>query len=142
MNGNAELLNYIYQNSEMGVNTVNQMLEITQDASFRQHLEKQRERYQSINEEAQSMLEKLHLDEKGLSKSSQIKTHMMVSMQTMTDHSTPHLAEMMLLGSNMGVIDALKNIRKYAQADAEVLTLMKQLLHFEEECVERLKPFI
>lgn len=48
MDGNAELLNYIYQNSEMGVNTVEQMMEITQDETFRQHLEKQRERYQSI----------------------------------------------------------------------------------------------
>ncbi len=34
MNGNAELLNFIYQNSQMGVTTLKQLLDITKDEVF------------------------------------------------------------------------------------------------------------
>ena len=35
MNANAELLNYVYQNSQMGVDTLSRFLEMTEDVSFR-----------------------------------------------------------------------------------------------------------
>lgn len=38
MNGNAELLNFIYQNSQMGVDTIRQLMDIVQDAEFNKHL--------------------------------------------------------------------------------------------------------
>ncbi len=43
MNGNAELLNFIYQNSQMGVETMEQLGGITKDCEFRSFLEKQQE---------------------------------------------------------------------------------------------------
>ncbi|MEG0270891.1 MAG: hypothetical protein RR547_09655 [Raoultibacter sp.] len=142
MNGNAELLNYVYQNSEMGINTISQLLEIAKDDDFLAHLKMQHDQYQKMNQEAKKRLAMHKLDEKGISKTSQVKTQLMIHMQTITDQSTSHLAEMMLIGSNMGVIDALKNIRQYGDADREVLQLMEGLLHFEEESAEKLKAFI
>ena len=34
MNANTELLNFIYQNSQMGVDTVRQLMDITENADF------------------------------------------------------------------------------------------------------------
>ena len=45
MNANAELLNYVYQNSQMGVDTLSRLLEMTEDVSFREVLKKQMEGY-------------------------------------------------------------------------------------------------
>ena len=39
MNGNAELLNFIYQNSQMGVETMEQLGGLTKDCEFRSFLE-------------------------------------------------------------------------------------------------------
>lgn len=142
MNGNTELLNYVYQNAQMGTNTTKQIMENTDDTGFQDILQKQISGYQDILKEAQALLKQHGMDEKGLSKFSEVKSEMMVGMQTMTDKSTPHLAEMMLLGSNMGVVDALKNLRKYNDADSGVKQLMQKLLHFEEANAEHFKPLV
>lgn len=38
MNGNAELLNYVYQNSQMGVESIDRILDLTEDESLREVL--------------------------------------------------------------------------------------------------------
>ena len=67
----------------------------------------------------------------------------MINMQTLTDKSPSHIAEMLIIGSNMGVIDAIKNIKKYEQeAEANIIKLMKKLLRFEENNIQQLKKFL
>ena len=44
-NFNAVFLNFIYQNSAMGVTTISQLLDIVEDEAFRKHLEKELEEY-------------------------------------------------------------------------------------------------
>ena len=39
---------------------------------------------------------------------------------------------MMIIGSNMGVIDAIKNTKKYKEANPEILSLMERLKIIEE----------
>ena len=41
MNGNAELLNFIYQNSQMGTETVPRLLELVKNEKMRAHLQNQ-----------------------------------------------------------------------------------------------------
>ena len=50
MDGNTELLNELYQNAQMGVNTIGQLIDITDSTEFKQHLQAQyAEYYQSDN---------------------------------------------------------------------------------------------
>lgn len=142
MNGNAELLNYIYQNSQMGTDTIKQLLNIVEDADFKNQLQSQYNEYKDIHETAKNLLNKNGYDEKGISAFEKIKTYLMINIQTLTDHSVSHIAEMMIIGSNMGIIDAIKNIKKYKDAEPEILSLMKKLNEFEENNVAMLKKFL
>lgn len=142
MNGNAELLNFIYQNSQMGVDTINQLIDITKDEKFKLHLESQLAEYQDINTSAKRLLNTNGYDEKGISALDKMKTYLMINMQTMRDKTTSHIAEMLVTGSNMGVVDAIRNISKYQDAEKDILDLMKKLLKFEENNIKELKNFI
>lgn len=142
MNGNTELLNFVYQNAQMGVETIDQLRDIVEDADFKRHLQAQYEEYKSALDEAKQLFEEQGLDEKGLSAFEKVRTYLMISIQTLTDKSTSHIAEMMTVGSTMGVIQALRNIRKYAHAQAKILNLMNRLLLFEEQNISQLKQFI
>lgn len=142
MNGNAELLNFVYQNSEMGVNTIEQLLEIVEDENFKKRLESQVNEYREINKAARQALNENGYDEKGISTLDKIKTYLMVNMQTLNDKSTSHIAEMLVIGSNMGVINAIKNIRKYKNAEPGIVGLMERLLKFEENNIQELKAFL
>lgn len=142
MNGNTELLNFIYQNSEMGVTTIKQLLDISTNQEFNQLLRSQLNEYTEINKQARALLNQNGCDEKGLSKLEKIRTYMMISLQTLTDKSPSHIAEMMIIGSNMGILDATKNLKHYTDAEKDIKALMNRLLKFEENNVQQLKEFL
>ncbi|MDD4296500.1 MAG: hypothetical protein PHC69_06020 [Ruminiclostridium sp.] len=142
MNGNAEMLNFIYQNAEMGVETLNKLKELAEDETFKQYLGAQYTEYKKFNEDARTMLNKNGYDEKGIGAMQRIRTYLMLNMQTLVDKSTSHIAEMIMVGSAMGIIDAVKNIKLYDDVEAEILQLMERLLQFEENNFQKMKQFL
>ena len=142
MNGNTELLNFVYQNAQMGVITIDQLINIVEDEEFKAHLSAQLEEYRSIFSEARELLNKNGYEEKGISTCSKIKTYISVRIQTAGDATPSHVSEMLILGSNMGIIDAVKNLKTYLDAEEDIRNLMKRLLAFEEENVQQLKDFL
>lgn len=142
MNGNAELLNFIYQNSQMGVDTINQLLDIVKEREFKEHLEKQVRGYEDIHKEAKDLLNQNGYDEKGITTFEKVRTYLMINLQTLSDKTTSHIAEMLIIGSNMGMIDAIKNIKKYEDVEGHIVNLMIKLKDFEENNIEQLKSFL
>lgn len=142
MNQNAELLNFVYQNAQMGVETIHQILKVTEHEGLKKQLEKQMKEYESFQKEAGKLLEENGYDEKGVRSFEKIRAYLMVNLQTMTDRTTSHIAQMMMIGSNMGVIQAVKNLRKYENVQKNVKNLMERLQKKEEENLESMKAFL
>ena len=80
MNANVEFLNYIYQNSQMGVDTLEQLMDITEDEKLQAQLEKQLEGYRKFHSEAREILNRNGYDEKGLGTFEKIRTYLMVNL--------------------------------------------------------------
>ena len=143
MTDNTKLLQSIYQNAQMGVRTLEQMLGFTEEGPLKKHMEAQLHGYRDLAAEAESLLKKTGSVPLGLNAFEKARTTVTVSMESLTDKSPSHLAEMLLIGSNMGVIDALKNLRRFeGEADRDLCGLMRKALDFEENNAERLKKFI
>lgn len=142
MNANTEMLNFIYQNSQMGVTTISQLLDIVEDQEFKKHLNSQLDEYKEIHKLARQKLNENGYDEKGIGAFDKIKTYLMINMQTLTDRSASHIAEMLIIGSNMGVINAVKNLKKYHNVEQDIKNLMERLLKTEENNIQELKAFL
>lgn len=143
MNQNAELLNFIYQNSEMGVETLNQIIEIVENPSLAKQLESQRSSYKEIHQKSKEMLNENGYDEKAISTLEKISAYIMINLKTLTDKSDTHISEMLIQGSNMGIIDAAKKINEYENsAEKNIISLMKKLKKLEEENAEKLKAYL
>lgn len=142
MNGNAELLNFVYQNAQMGVNTMKQILDRVEDGSFKEQLRKQLTAYEDFQQEARKMLNENGFDEKGIGAFDRLKTYLMINMQTMMDAGEDHIAKMLITGSNMGIVEATQNIKRYKNAEKDIIKLMERLLHMEEKNVEELKKYL
>lgn len=142
MNGNEELLNYIYQNSQMGIETIDQLTDIVKEPDFNEHLQAQLREYQSINHAAKELLHRRGGEEKGIGPIDKTMAYLMINVKTLTDKSACHISEMMIQGSTMGIIEATKNINRYTGAQDEIVDLAKRLLHMEENNVEQLKKFL
>ncbi|WP_426350018.1 hypothetical protein ACPWSR_01955 [Alloiococcus sp. CFN-8] len=142
MSNTEELLNYVYKNSQMGVNTIEQLSGIVEDQEFKKHLDSQLREYRQINEESQKLLDRLGYEEEGVGALSEISAYMMINFKTLRDKSPSHIAEMMINGSTMGIIQATRNLRKYKNEDKEFLALMEKLLKTEENNFQQLKKFL
>lgn len=142
MNKNAELLNYVYQNSQMGINTVKQLLEMVDEGEFKDYLSDHLSGYEEINREARELLAVNGYDEKVLSTLEKIATYVAVNMKTMTDKGRSHIAQMLIEGSNMGVVQGTKKLNDYQDAEHCAQRLMNKLVKFEEKNMQALKKFL
>ena len=142
MNDDVKLLNFIYQNSQMGVETIDQLEKIVEDKDFKRYLKEKYEGYLKIHKDAKEKLNSHGFVEKGISSFEKIRTYLMINMQTLTDKSTTHIAEMMMIGSTMGIINAIRNLSEYDHADRDILDLMATLKKFEEKSYQDLQGFI
>lgn len=61
-------------------------------------------------------------------------------MNTMLDTTTSHLAEMMINGATMGIIDLEKKLNDGGGGEAE--RLARDVLRYEKETVERLGQYL
>ena len=142
MNDNVKLLNFIYQNSQMGVETIEQLEKIVEDKDFKRYLKEKYEGYCKIHKDAKEKLNSHGYDEKGISSFEKLRTYLMINMQTLTDKSTTHIAEMMMIGSTMGIVSAIRNLNDYSNADNDIIKLMETLKAFEEKSYHDLQVFI
>ena len=139
-NTNAKLLNFVYQNSAMGVQTITQLLDIVEDPGLRVHLKYELGKYKEFHSEARDRLNTYGYDDRGLSSMEKLRTYIMISVQTLTDRSASHIAEMLITGSNMGIAE--KNLKHNPDAEKDVRALMEKLKSFEEDNAQKLKSFL
>ena len=142
MDNNIELLNYIYQNSQMGYTSISDLIDTVEDMEFKEILNSQYDEYLKINEEAKKLLIKSGKEEKEIGMFAKISSYIMIKINLMKDKSISHICEMMLQGSNMGIIDITKKINSYDDVEKENLKLAKRLLTLEEKNIEELQPFL
>ncbi len=142
MNDNVKLLNFIYQNSQMGVETIDQLEKIVEDKKFKSYLKEKYEGYLKIHKDAKEKLNNHGYDEKGISTFEKIRTYLTINIQTLTDKSTSHIAEMMMVGSTMGIVNAIRTLTDYNHAQNDILKLMETLKEFEEKSYHDLQEFI
>ena len=63
-------------------------------------------------------------------------------MNTILNTSTSHIAELMIRGSNRGIIDMNKTLNRYPDAKGSAVELAKELMDFEEKNITRLKKYL
>lgn len=142
MNDDVKVLNFIYQNSQMGVDTIEQLEKMVADKQFKKYLKDKYDGYCEIHRLAKAKLNNHGYDEKGISSFEKIRTYLMINLQTITDKSSSHIAEMLMIGSTMGIINALRCLTDYPKASKDILDLMNKLKEFEEKSYGDLQTFI
>lgn len=143
MSNELELLNYIYQNAEMGKDTIAHLIQVTDSVEFRKQLEIQLTEYQNIFDAADQAIQKKRQEAEGIGSFAKISSYMMINFKTLMDKSPSHIAEMMIQGSTMGVVDMTKRIKEYEDSvDRDTLDLAHKLLKTEQRNIEAMKQFL
>lgn len=142
METNIELLNYIYQNAEMGKDSTEHLLKICEDNELKKVLQSQLSEYKKVFDIADNKIKSANKDPKELSSITKLSTDIMLNLKTLKDKSSSHISEMMIQGSTMGIIDITKKLNEYNDASKYILDLGKNLLKFQQEKIEEFKKFL
>ena len=141
-NDNLSLLEAVVQNTEMGKNTLEQIVPMTDDVQFKAELLRERNIYRELNQEAHTAIEACGGTAQGQSAMAKLNTRMGIGMKTLTDKSTRNLAEMLSEGSSQCVMDCIKSQKDYPDAAPGSKRLMQKVQDFEEDNRIRLERFL
>ena len=164
MSGDTNLLNFIYQNVQMGKTTIPQLIANCDDtgcdhkncrhADFKSALQSQLDEYETIGCEASRLLERRGQSPDGVSAMAKMSSYVMTEMKTMRDPSVSHMAEMMIQGNTMGETTLMRHLRSHTNADKtgsvnghrdvddEVRKLGEKLLQTLKSNTEEMKRFL
>lgn len=142
MDKNVELLNYIHQNSQMGQDTIKQLINVTKDENYKKMLQSQFNEYKMIYDETESKLNQQKKEAKDINFFSKASSYIMINLNTLVDKTPSHISEMLIRGSTMGIIDITKKMNEYSNANPEILGLANKLLLHEQNNVEECKKYL
>jgi len=139
-----ELLQTVYKNVKMGSDAVTAIIEKTKDANLRRELTSQLESYYGFSISAKNKLTEMHVEAKEPSMISKMPAEFSIKMSTMMDSSDSKIAELMIDGYNMGIVDLQKSINA-AKADGapeDVMNIASGVIAFEQGSIEKMKQYL
>lgn len=145
MNENEEVLEYIYQISNMGMQSTKDLINSLKgkDNKIKKILPEIEKNYEKYALETEKLLNKQELKAKPIGMMAKAMSKMNISKEMMNDNSDANIANMLIQGLTMGNLELSKHIDNYKEvADKKVIDLAKKLKKFGEEYIEKLKVYL
>lgn len=146
MSDTRQLLEFIYKNAQMGIQTLPKLIEKADNPQLIDNMTRQLAEYEEIVKTADTLIKNDDdYDNKalgGLSKLEKLTTDTMLSINTMKDVSSGHIADMLIKGSSMGIKDISEHMRGNAGADTETLQLAEKLRQTQQTNIDEMQNFL
>lgn len=136
-------LNAIYQNSKTAIQSIENILEKVEDKNFKAELAKQQDAYYVIAKECEIFAKSEKIEDiKDNTWFEKARLWTSVNMSTMTDKSNRKIAELMLLGTFMGVITLIKDEADHKNVSKELDEILARLKELERNNISKLMPYL
>jgi len=140
---NKDTLDELNKGCTMGMDALKFVLEKVEDNDFKELLSNQYKEYQTVHKKIEDLYSDYSDDEptetNGLNKA---MTWSMMEMKTLTDTSNSKIAELLLQGTNMGIIEGRKLINHKPDIDKNVSKVLYEFVCMQEDYVEKLKSYL
>lgn len=139
---NINALDEIHKGACMGCDAIHFVLEKVGDKKFKKAIEKQYNDYKGICKDIEKIYPKYNDDKPHETNAmNKAMTWYGIEMKTMMDKSDSKIAELLLQGTNMGIIEGKKILNK-KKIDKEVNDIVDTYVSMQEECIEVLKMYL
>lgn len=145
MDQNNELLEYMYQDAYMGVKSITTLINTinNKDNKIKKTVEEYLKGYEKYLKIFKKLIKSKNIELKNPSFFAEMGSFMGIKMELMKDNSDSRIANMLIKGLNMGVIDITKKIDNYKDnVDKDIIKIAKEFLKFHEESIELLKQYL
>lgn len=136
------ILNELNIGIKMGMDSISNVLESVKDDNFKKILLEQYNKYNEILNKVDKKLQTFDKVPKDLPAMQKAMGIIEVKMNTTSDNSISHIAEMMLQGTNMGIIKGIKLLHNNPDMDKTIQNILNEFVDYQEKCMETLKEYL
>ena len=140
---NVKVLDEVNKGATMGMDAIHYVSNKVGDERFKKVLDVEYGKYQEIsnrvNEIYSEYAEKEPHETNAMTK---MMTWYGVNMKTMNDQSNSKISELLMQGTNMGIIEGRRLLNNNPSVDTEVKQILNDFVVMQEDSVETLKKYL
>ncbi len=143
MEENINALDEINKGASMGMDAISFTIEKAEDAEFMKVLKGEYDKYKVISEKIDKIYKKYNDTDTPheVSPMAKAMTWWGIEMKTFNDKSNSKIAELLVKGTNMGIIEG-RRILNNKEIDKEVEKIVDEFVEMQERSLEILKKYL
>lgn len=143
-NHELNILDEINKGATMGMDAINLIKEkVTDDKEFKQVLNTEFNKYQNISQRVNNIYDNYSSKEPHEPNTMEkMMTWYGIQMKTITDDSSSKLSELLLKGTNMGIIEGRRLLNHNPHISENIHSLLDEFVTMQEDSAQTLKKYL
>lgn len=140
---NLNILDEVNKGATMGMNAISFVSDKVSDDKFKQVLDTEYNKYRDISRRVHQLYNNYSNKEPHETNAmTKMMTWYGIQMKTITDSTTSKLSELLMQGTNMGIIEGRRLINENENASNDVKSILNDFVVMQEDSVETLKKYL
>lgn len=142
-NNNLNVLDEVNKGATMGMDAINFVLDKVEDSEFKKTLDLEYNKYKDISRRVNNLYSNYSDKEPDETNTmNKMMTWYGVEMKTMSDKSNSNISELLMNGTNMGIIEGRRLLNQNKQLAPDVEKILDDFVTMQEDSIEKLKTFL
>ncbi len=140
---NVKVLNEVNKGTTMGMDAISYVASKVGDPKFQEVLDVEYGKYKKIYNQVDEIYSQYSDSQpQETNAMNKMMTWYGIQMNTMTDKSNSKISELLLQGTNMGIIEGRRLLNNNPSVDPEVKKILNDFVVMQEDSVETLKKYL
>lgn len=142
-NNNLNILDEVNKGATMGMDAISYVSEKVSDSQFKKVLDTEYSKYQHISNRVNEVYSNYSSKEPHeTNMMNKMMTWYGIQMNTFKDSTTSKLSELLMQGTNMGIIEGRRLINQNNNIAPDVHTILTDFVTMQEDSIETLKKYL
>ena len=142
-NQNLNILDEVNKGATMGMDAISYVSEKVKDNDFKQVLDTEYNKYKDISNRVNNLYDNYSSKEPHETNAmNKMMTWYGIQMKTMVDDTTSKLSELLMQGTNMGIIEGRRLLNQNQNIEPDVKNILNDFVVMQEDSVETLKKYL
>ena len=142
-NQNLNILDEVNKGATMGMDAISYVSEKVTDDTFKKVLDTEYNKYKDISRRVNDLYSNYSDKEPHETNAmNKMMTWYGIQMKTFTDDTTSKLSELLMQGTNMGIIEGRRLLNQNNNAAQDVKNILNDFVVMQEDSVETLKKYL
>lgn len=142
-NQNLNILDEVNKGATMGMDAISYVSEKVKNENFKQVLDTEYNKYKDISNRVNDLYSNYSSKEPHETNTmNKMMTWYGIQMKTMVDDSTSKISELLMQGTNMGIIEGRRLMNQNDNIAPDVKNILNDFVVMQEDSVETLKKYL